>query len=112
MRTFFVTITVLLALSITAYGQTREGELYEVTIELTEEQANLVRDSRGDETEVTLTEDQIKYFLEVVPELDIESLTLTDLHLSRTDIVVVELQMPDGIEDPRAVISVNPIPSP
>ena len=88
------------------------GRYYEVTITLTDDQANAVLNSRGGEAEIEFTKEQFEIITDVVPEFDYEVITLMTEHLSRSYAVVIELHVPDGYPDPRFFIRMDPQPSP
>ena len=88
------------------------GRYYEVTITLTDDQANMVLLSRSGEAEIEFTKEQLEIIEEVLPEFDYEVITLMPEHLSRSHAVVIELHVPDGLPDPRFFIRMDPQPSP
>ena len=98
-----------LLVAVTAAGS---GRYYEVTITLTDDQANMVLLSRTGEAEIEFTKEQLEIIIDVVPEFDYEVITLMPEHLSRSNVVIIELHIPDEYPDPRFFIRMDPQPSP
>ncbi len=88
------------------------GRYYEVTITLTDEQANAVLNSRSGEAEIEFTKGQFEMLTDILPEFDYEEITLMPEHLNRSHAVVIELHVPNGYPDPRYFIRMDPQPSP
>lgn len=105
----FPLIVLFLLVAITIAGS---GRYYEVTITLTDDQADTVLRSRSGEAEIEFTKGQLKIITDVVPEFDYEVITLMPEHLSRSHAVVIELHVPDDYPDPRFFIRMDPQPSP
>ena len=116
-RTFMKIITVrflplvvlFLVVAIAAAGS---GRYYEVTITLTDDQANAVLNSRSGEAEIEFTKEQLEIIKDVLPEFDYEVITLMPEFLSRSHAVIIELHVPDDYPDPRFFIRMDPQPSP
>ncbi|MCK4505389.1 MAG: hypothetical protein KAW14_07225 [Candidatus Aegiribacteria sp.] len=88
------------------------GRDYEVTLTLTDDQADAVRLSRAEETEIEFTKEQIDIILDILPLFDYEVITLMPEHLSRSNVVIIVFHVPDDYLDPRSIISMDPQPSP
>ncbi len=109
-------LVILLLLVVAALAEERR---YEVTITLTDSQAKTVENAKGKDVVVELTNEQIKAISEGFKGFDLKAepptwktLTLNTSHLWRGNTVVLELHMPDDMDDPRARISMDPQPSP
>lgn len=88
------------------------GRYYEVTITLTDEQANAVLNSRSGEAEIEFTKEQFEIITDVVSVFDYEVITLMPEFLSRSHAVVIELHVPDDFPGPESYIRMDPQPSP
>lgn len=115
MKVFLVTVAALLVVSMGVQAQSRSsGTTYEVTIQLTDSQVDLVSTSRSGEADVTLTDDQVKVVAEVVPEVaegDTLTVTLEPVHLSRTGLVLIDVLVPEDM-GPGDEIEMDPQPVP
>ena len=88
------------------------GRYYDVTLTLTDDQADLILNSRTGEAEIEFTKDQLEIIVDVVSVFEYEVITLASEHLGRSNAVVIELHVPDGIPDPGSFIRMDPQPSP
>ena len=79
---------------------------------VTEDKANMVLLSRTGEAEIEFTKEQLEIIQDVLPEFEYEVITLMPEHLSRINVVVIELLVPDDYPDPRSFIRMDPQPSP
>ncbi len=107
-RLFPLVVLFLLA----AFAIAGSGRYYEVTITLTDEQANAVLNSRSGEAEIEFTKEQFEIITDVVPVFDYEVITLMPEFLSRSNDVIIELHVPDGYPGPESYIRMDPQPSP
>ena len=113
-------LIVLLLLVVAASAEERRGETFTVTITLTDSQAKTVQSAKGKDIVVELTDEQIKAISEGFKGFDLKAepptwktLTLNTSHLWRGNTVVLELHVPDGMDDPREwLFECNPQPSP
>lgn len=106
---FLPLVVLFLVVAIAAAGS---GRYYEVTITLTDDQANAVLNSRSGEAEIEFTKEQLEIIKDVLPEFDYEVITLMPEFLSRSHAVIIELHVPDDYPDPRFFIRMDPQPSP
>ncbi|MCD4848454.1 MAG: hypothetical protein K8R76_09695 [Candidatus Aegiribacteria sp.] len=88
------------------------GRYYEVTITLTDEQANAVLNSRSGEAEIEFTKEQFEIITDIVPLFDYEVITLVPEYLSRSHAVLIEIHVPDDYPGPESYIRMDPQPSP
>ncbi len=113
MKIILAKFTPLIVLSIlVSVAIAVEMRTYEVTITLTQDQADLVRNSRSGSAVIEFTKAQLEVITDVLPEFDFEEVTLTPDHLTRANIVVLELHVPYGMPDPGDYIRMDPQPSP
>jgi len=105
----FPFVVLFLLVTVAAAGS---GRYYEIALTLTEDQANMVLLSRTGEAEIEFTKEQLEIIQDVLPEFEYEVITLMPEHLSRINVVVIELLVPDDYPDPRSFIRMDPQPSP
>ncbi|MCK4593730.1 hypothetical protein KAU45_04460 [bacterium] len=111
-----VLFVLLLLVVVASAGEKR----CEVTITLTDSQAKTVQSAKGRDVVVELTDEQIKAISEGFKGFDLKeepptwkTLTLNTSQLHRGNTVFLELQVTEGMEDPREwLFECNPQPSP
>jgi predicted nucleic acid-binding protein len=103
-------LSVLLMLVVLVVAAWAEERRYEVTITLTDNQIKQVKGGYGRDVTVEFTAAQIKAVQEVLPDFDLNEVTLTSSLLGRSKEILLVIKV---FEDPRGrLFEANPQPSP